>query len=197
MFMESKLMSTTVALTLGLCLMRMLLWAGQGRAPALWGACGAMLGVTALARPEILLFVPFAGWWIYRVTRGGAPIHPAALGDQRAPGGRPSWLALCLFAAFVIIAVSPVTIRNWVVSDDWSLSNLISSQAGITFYQSNNEKAAGLYVFLQNEGFSGNPSTQAEEERTIAQKQTGRPMKRSEVTRYWMGKGLAWMVSNP
>jgi tetratricopeptide (TPR) repeat protein len=197
MFMESKLMSTTVALTLGLCLMRMLLWAGEARSPVLWVACGAMLGITALARPEILMFAPFAAWWIYRVTGSGATPGPAAPKDQQAPAGRPPWLAVCMFAASVIIAVSPATIRNWVVSEDWSLSNLISSQAGITFYQSNNEKAAGLYVFLQHEGFSGNPSTQAEEEKTIAQKETGRSMKRSEVTRYWMGKGLAWIVSNP
>ncbi|HEY3175810.1 MAG TPA: tetratricopeptide repeat protein [Candidatus Polarisedimenticolia bacterium] len=197
MFMESKLMSTTLALTLGLCLMRMLLWAGEAQTLTLWGACGAMLGLTALARPETLVFVPFAAWWIHRVTRRGAARKPAAAIDQYLLAGRQPWFAICAFACFVVIAVSPVTMRNWVVSDDWSLSNLISSQAGITFHQSNNEKAVGLYVFLQHEGFSGSPASQAEEEKALAEKATGLPMKRSEVTRYWMGRGLSWIVANP
>jgi hypothetical protein len=87
--------------------------------------------------------------------------------------------------------------RNWVVSNDWSLSNLISSQAGITFYQSNNARARGLYVFLDHEGFSGNPHVQAEEEKTLAEKEVGHPLKRSEVTRYWMNRGLSWITANP
>lgn len=197
MFMESKLMSTTLALTLGLCLMRLLLKAGETQTLTLWGACGALLGVTALARPETLLFVPFAAFWIHRVTRRGASRKPVAAIDQYLLAGRNSWFALSVFIAFVIIAVSPATMRNWVVSDDWSLSNLISSQAGITFYQSNNAKARGLYFFLSREGFSGNPKVQAEEEKTLAEKATGHPMVRSEVTRYWMNKGLSWIVANP
>src|SRR5262245_44296136 len=45
MFMEAKLLSTTVALTLGLSLMRLLLTAGERQTLTLWGACGLLLGV--------------------------------------------------------------------------------------------------------------------------------------------------------
>lgn len=197
MFMETKLMSTTLALTLGLCLMRLLLKAGEAQTLTLWGGCGALLGVTALARPETLLFVPFAAFWIHRVTRRGAARKPVAAIDQYALAGRNPWFALWVFIAFVIIAVAPATMRNWVITGDWSLSNLISSQAGITFYQSNNEKAKGLYNFLSRDGFTGNPKVQAAEEKTLAEKATGRPMQRSEVTRYWMNKGLSWIAANP
>ena len=197
MFMETKLMSTTLALTLGLCLMRLLLKAGEAQTLTLWGACGALLGITALARPETLLFVPFAAYWIHRVTRRGAARKPVAAIDQYALAGRNPWFALSVFIAFVIISVAPATMRNWVVSEDWSLSNLISSQAGITFYQSNNAKARGLYFFLSHEGFTGNPKVQAAEEKAIAEKAAGRPMMRSEVTRYWMNRGLSWITANP
>ncbi len=197
MFTESKLMSTTLALTLGLCLMRVLLLAGERQTLTLWAACGALLGATALARPETLLFAPFAGWWVYDVTRGKDVRKPPVVIDQYALAGRQPWFALSVFAAFVIIAIAPVTLRNWVVAEDWSLSNLISSQAGITFFQSNNERAQGLYVFLSHEGFSGNPETQAQEEKTLAEKATGRTMRRSEVTRYWFNRGLAWILDNP
>jgi len=197
MFMDAKLMSTTLALTLGLALMRLLLLAGDRQTLALWGASGLMLGLTALVRAETLLFVPFAGAWIWYVTRRKLAARPSSSVDQYALAGRHPGFALAVFAAFVIIAVSPVTLRNWVLTEDWSLSNLISSQAGITFYQSNNERGNGLYVFLAKEGFSGNPHNQAAEERSIAEKDTGRPMKRSEVTRYWMRRGLDWIVKNP
>jgi len=197
MFLDAKLMSNTLALTMGLCLMRLLLVAGERQTLALWGACGAMLGLTALVRAETLLFVPFAGWWIWRVTRRPGMKRSPVVIDQYALAGRQPWFALCVFAAFVVITISPVTLRNWIVSNDWSLSNLISSQAGITFYQSNNERAKGLYEFLQREGFSGNPHTQAAEEKTIAEKHTGREMKRSEVTRYWLNRGLSWIASDP
>jgi len=205
MFMESKLMSTTLALTLGLLLMRTLIWAAERRTLTLWATCGGLLGITALARPETLLFVPLASWWIHRLSRkprgnasgkAGAK-KPQVVIDQYALAGRNPWFAISVFVAFVIIAVAPVTLRNWVVSNDWSLSNLISSQAGITFYQSNNERANGLYVFLEREGFSGNPHVQAEEEKKIAEKAAGRPLKRSEVTRYWIGLGMAWIAGNP
>jgi tetratricopeptide (TPR) repeat protein len=201
MFMESKLMSTTLALTLGLALMRLLLAAADRRSAFLWGACGLLLGVTALARPETLLFAPMAAWWIHRVTSGSRP----APGRAR-PGGAataapvPPWQgagAVALFLAMIAVPLAPVAVRNARVSGEWSLSNLISSQAGITFYQSNNARARGLYYFLHREGFSGNPKTQAAEEKAIAEKESGRPLSRSQVSRYWMGRGLSWIASDP
>ncbi|MFQ5701979.1 MAG: tetratricopeptide repeat protein, partial [Acidobacteriota bacterium] len=197
MFMDAKLMSTTLGLTLSLSLMRLLLLAGRKQTITLWGANGALLGLTALARPESLLFVPLAVWWIHRVTRQPEAGRKAAPIDQYALAGRQPGFAIAVFVAFTVIVVSPVTLRNWVVTDDWSLSNLISSQAGITFYQANNARGRGLYVFLDKEGFSGNPRTQSEEEKKLAEKATGRSMKRSEVTRYWLGRGLRWILSNP
>jgi 4-amino-4-deoxy-L-arabinose transferase-like glycosyltransferase len=184
MFMESKLMSTTLALTLGLLLLRLLLAAADRPHISMWAGCGALLGLGAIARAETLLLAPLVAWWIHRLPAGGATT-------------RSRWAGVGAFLAAAALAVAPVTARNWIVSGDWSLANLISSQAGITFYQSNNAKATGLYYFLQDEGFSGNAGMQAEEEKSIAEKATGRPMARSEVTRYWMNRGLAWIVSNP
>lgn len=197
MFTDSKLMSTTLALTLGLVLMRVLLLAAERQTLLLWSCCGALVGVTALARPEILLFVPFAVWWIRDVCRRRDTRKSKVVIDQVALAGRQPWFAVSVFLVFTVIAVSPVTLRNWIVSGDWSLSNLVSSQAGITFFQSNNERANGLYTFPTWLGFTGNPKTQAREEEAIAEKETGRDMKRSEVTRYWFRRGLRWILSDP
>jgi len=190
MFTDAKLMSTTLALTMSLSLARLMLVARDRRTKTLWGACGFLLGVTVLVRPETLLFAPFAAWWILRVTR--QPIM-----SRHESWGRDRWLALVAFTALMVVAIAPVTIRNWVISGDWSLSNIVSSQAGITFYQANNEHAQGLYVFLGREGFSGNPRNQAVEERRIAELEIGRAMTRSEVTRFWMAKGVRWILTNP
>ncbi len=197
MFLDAKLLSTTIALTLSLILLRLMIAAGERQTLTLWGGCGALLGIAALARPETLLFAPFALWWIHRVTRRPDRLIRRERTDQYDLAGRQPWFAIAVFTAFAIIAVSPVTLRNWVVSGDWSLSNLISSQAGITFYQSNNPRANGLYVFLDREGFSGDPFRQVAEEKAIAEKDAGRPLKRSEVSRYWLARGLRWIASNP
>jgi len=183
MFMEAKLMSTTLALTLGLLLLRLLLAAAERPGLGLWALSGALLGLGALVRAETLLLAPLVAWWIHRLP---------------APGIRKGrWAGIGVFLGAAVLMVAPVTARNWIVSGDWSAANLISSQAGITFYQSNNPRATGLYYFLQDEGFSGNAGMQAEEEKSIAEKAVGRPMARSEVTRYWMNRGLSWIVSNP
>ncbi len=203
MFMESKLMSTTLALTLGLALMRLLLAAADRRSASLWGACGLLLGVTALARPETLLFAPLAAWWIHRVMTGSAPATAPGRARPEAPSRAAPvspwrrWGAAALFLGMIAVPLAPVAVRNARISGEWSLSNLISSQAGITFYQSNNARASGLYYFLHREGFSGNPKAQAAEEKTIAEKESGRPLSRSEVSRYWMRRGLSWIASDP
>jgi len=194
MFLDAKLMSTTLGLSLSLALMILLLVAGERQTLTLWGAAGAVLGLTALVRAETLLFFPFAAWWIWRVTRRPERRKASTI-DQYALAGRQPLFAIGVFAAFMMIAVSPATLRNWIVTSDWSLSNLISSQAGITFYQANNKDARGLYVPLA--GFTGNPQEQSSEEKTLAEKETGRPMERSEVTRFWFRKGLGWILSNP
>lgn len=184
LFMEAKLMGTTLGVTLGLCLLRLLMTAqereatGEGGSPMIWGGSGLLLGMTALARPETLLFAPLAAGWAARVTR------------------RP-WRSAGLLLAGVALAVAPVAIRNVAVSGEWSPANLISSQSGITFYQANNPRAGGVYVFLGPEGFSGDPRRQADEEQHLAERATGGPMTRSQITRYWMGRGLEWIASDP
>jgi 4-amino-4-deoxy-L-arabinose transferase-like glycosyltransferase len=184
LFMEAKLMGTTLGVTLGLCLLRLLMRGrareapGQGESRMIWGGAGLLLGLTALARPETLLFAPLAAVWVARVAR--RPIRSAGL-----------------LLAGVALALSPVAIRNAGVSGEWSPANLISSQSGITFYQANNPRAGGVYVFLGPEGFSGDPRRQADEEQRLAERATGLSMTRSQVTRYWMGRGLDWIVSDP
>src|SRR5262249_27559784 len=61
----------------------------------------------------------------------------------------------------------------------------------------NNPRARGLMTFLQEEGFSGMPERQADEEKAIAEKAVGRPLTRAEGSSYWFRRGLAVIAQNP
>jgi hypothetical protein len=114
------------------------LWvADPGRPLWAWAVPGLLFGVTALARPEYLLFGPVFAVLVYlrarrpgrassrafvRLWRGhGRPRHPADL-REGSGGPRPMVLgwrpapAVVFLGAFVL-AILPWTIRNYVVLD--------------------------------------------------------------------------------
>ena len=81
------------------------LWAGDpGRTPWAWLLPGAMLGLTALGRPEYLMFVVILGVIaLVRVARGRT--------------WRTGVLAAALFAAAFGLVLAPWTLRNYLVLD--------------------------------------------------------------------------------
>ncbi|MFH0774161.1 MAG: glycosyltransferase family 39 protein [bacterium] len=89
---------------------------------------GISLGLSGLARPNILLFVPFILIWLL------IP-HPFSLIPLK------KFAFLCLVIALII---SPVTIRNWLVSGRFVL---ISTNGPVLFWISNNPYATGEYSY--------------------------------------------------
>jgi Flp pilus assembly protein TadD len=95
---------------------------------------GGLLGISALARPNGLVFVPVVmawGWWATREDR-----PPDAL--------RHAGVFLLATAVFVL----PVTVRNVVAGDELVL---ISSNGGINLYVGNNENATGTAIALPSD----------------------------------------------
>ena len=178
-FLETKPLSATLALTLLLTAALGLVAAHARGTATRWALAGTLLGLTSLVRSETLLLAPFVLAWIWRwPPRAGArPLVPVAT----------------LVAAWAAVLL-PVATHNFRSGGGLML---ISSQGGITFYQSNNPRAHGLFVFLQQEGFSGIPEHQAEEEKAIAERALGRPLTRSEVSSYWFGRGFAFIGEHP
>lgn len=88
----------------------------------LWLAAGLTFGLAALARPNILLFIPFAALW-------GAGRNTSMLKRFINP-------ALLLLG--LLLAILPVTVRNYSMEGDFVL---ISSNGGINFYLGNNPHA--------------------------------------------------------
>jgi tetratricopeptide (TPR) repeat protein len=186
-FLEAKMMSATAGLTTLLLALVLLVSAAGRSSPWRWLLGGLLMGFTSLIRPESLLAAPLFSIWIWR---WGRPPHPSLAGWR---GWRPTLAAGLLLGTGWIGGVLPSAAHNIAAGG----SNLISSQAGITFYQSNNPRARGLYVALNQEGFSGTPARQAEEERRIAEEAVGRPLSRSEVSSYWFGRGLEFVLDQP
>ena len=91
-----------------------------------------------------------------------------------------------------LLATVPVMAHNLRAASD---PLPLSAQGGLTFYQGNNPGASGYYS--NPPGFSGAPATQAAEEKSIAERETGRSMRRSEISAHFLSKGLAFIASAP
>ena len=76
---------------------------------------------------------------------------------------------IVLFALGIILVISPVTIRNWVVGRDLVL---LTSQAGQNFYIGNNPRASGF--FEHPDRIRLNPRFEEEDFRQEALRLTGR-----------------------
>ncbi|MCI0410481.1 MAG: tetratricopeptide repeat protein, partial [Acidobacteria bacterium] len=137
-----------------------------------WLVAGGLIGITALANPASLLLAPFyAAGLLFRKHR---------------------LQEVVALAAGAILAVAPATLHN--LAQGGGLV-LISSQGGITFYQGNSPNSRGLYRAA--DGFSGSPLTQMEEEKALAEKEVGHPLRASEVSSFWFGKGLRVISAQP
>jgi 4-amino-4-deoxy-L-arabinose transferase-like glycosyltransferase len=161
------------------------------RAPSIsaWLTVGLLLGATAIARPNILLFVPVAlllltlaarahGWRGWRLTAG-----------------------LLVVLGGVALPIAPVTVHNAVVGRDLVL---ISSQGGVNFYIGNNADADGFTArvvgpsdtepYAPDGTYTDNVMSSA---RYVASQTLGRPLKASEISRFWFRKGLDWIRAEP
>jgi tetratricopeptide (TPR) repeat protein len=147
-----------------------------------WFAAGLLYGLTAITRPNILLValaVPFVTALGRRIGRTAAP----ALGALAE--------ALCL-AAGLLLPILPVTLHNAFIGRDFVP---IASQGGVNFYIGNNPAADGFTAIV--------PGTRAtwwgghDDAVALAERARDRPLRASEVSRYWTEQGLAFLSSSP
>ncbi|MEW5807742.1 MAG: tetratricopeptide repeat protein [Acidobacteriota bacterium] len=198
-FFESKLLPETLAILIGLMLLYMLKGYAEseerrtGPVTLLLSAgSGILLGISCLIRPNMLLLFPLAFLWI--MLSGWRKKH---LTDEAAAGkgvrifGRRIVHAAAFSAGF-LVAILPVTYRNYLRSGDFVL---ISLNGGITFCQGNNPYAYGIYTPLP--GFSGDIVQQRMEERYYAQAQSKRALSDQEISRFWFDKGLQFIRMHP
>lgn len=144
---------------------------------------GLVFGLSAIARPNILLVVPLMALWIFFHFR-------------KRIETRLVIVLLLLFFIGVGLPIAPVTVRNYVVVDDFIL---ISSQGGINLYLGNNTVAEGLTMMMPEIVLDAgvpwdefNPAVTA-----YAEKAVGHPLTPSEVSDFWSNKAKEFIFENP
>lgn len=148
-----------------------------------WLGCGVLLGLSAVARPNVLLF-------------GGFVLAGLALQTARRPDWRRALTRGLVFAIGVGVIVFPVTIRNYIVERDIVL---VTSTGGLNFYIGNNATANGRFrtpsIFGQKEVNS--PRAQLEAFTEFAESRTGGPLSPSEASGFWYRKTWAEIAESP
>src|SRR5437764_880657 len=168
---------------LALAVAGFLLWslaAARGR-PGTWRwlGAGALLGVLALLRENALLLVPFL-----------LPLAWAREGNAAAFLRRGGALA-----AGLVLVLLPVALRNGVIEGGGGSFLPTTSQGGVNFYIGNNPQADGTYQPI----VPGKqiPALERREPVRIAEQAAGRRLTAGEVSRYWLGRSLAWARQEP
>ena len=176
-FYAMKLVGEIPAITLSLIFILTATFAMEKSNALLWLLSGSVLGISALARPTILLLLPFVLVWIF------------FLSPQE---GKKKWGHGILFLLAAALFISPATLKNYRAEKDFIL---ISANFGETFYQGNNKRAEGTYVPIP--GISAEFEEQREDARRVAEQEAGRPLTSAEVSGHFLRKGLAYLGSNP
>ncbi len=143
---------------------------------------GVLLGLTALVRPNILLFVVPAAAWACWITRRARPSRRGRFG-----------VAVLGLAAGAAIAIAPATVRNWVVARDFVL---ISANGGVNLWIGNNERANGRFVTPPGLERFDDCFRYPELVRNL-EVQSGRPMRYSDVARHYARLAIDYVKSHP
>jgi len=176
-YYDAELLIPVLIVFLDLALLWLLVIAGRRRSPALWGVAGVVMGVSALARPNILLLAPALVVWIFVL--------------HWRKWGRSFGYALCLFVG-TILPILPVTIRNYVVGDDLVL---IASQGGVNFYIGNNPNSDGMSAIIKGDPGEWWDCYNAQIKR--AELAERRQLKASEVSRWYSRQTWRFMWEQP
>ena len=135
-------------------------------------AAGLIWGVQTLNRPNVLIAVIGVALVMAIAQRR---VKPAAL-----------------LIAGLIAGMSPVAVRNAVVSGQWTL---VSSHGGLNLYIGNNADATGFYRPVP--GVRPAIVGQEQDTRRIAETALGRPLTDAEVGGYFQDLALGWMREHP
>ncbi|MBP2681914.1 MAG: Tetratricopeptide 2 repeat protein, partial [Candidatus Krumholzibacteriota bacterium] len=137
-----------------------------------YAVAGFLVGLSSLARANILLFLFVVVAWTLFVSRETRRVRKALV-----------------VAAAAAIAIAPATIHNYLAARDFVL---ITSNGGVNFYIGNSEEATGIFYPVAGITFETEEATRSHVERLF-----GRDMKPSEISNYWFGKSVDFIRSHP
>lgn len=168
----------TLAVLLAALLIYVLVCAVEGERTWPFILAGAIAGAGILCRGTFAVFIfLFLPWYVVAYRRFG-------FGRNIVRG------ILIVVAALVVVA--PVTIRNYVVSDDFVP---VTAHGGLNVYLGYNPHARG--GFRPVPGLGVKQQEMIANAKRIAEETTGRALKPSEVSRFWRDRALQFIRRNP
>ncbi|MCB9916325.1 MAG: glycosyltransferase family 39 protein [Planctomycetes bacterium] len=176
-YFDGELLIPTLAVPLDLVALYLTLGLERARGPRPVALAGMAWGVAALARPNVLLVVPFLGAWLLWRAR---PRWSAGLGRA------------ALLGLGTLLPIVPITTYNLVVGGD---AVLISSQAGVNLWIGNNPASDGSTAIV--------PGTRPgwwdgyRDAIALAEQAEGRTLAPSEVSAHYTGRALAFWRGEP
>jgi len=180
-YFEGELLIPVLLVPLDLLVMLALLRTSDRPSSGRWILSGGLLGLSAIARPNILLVgAAFVIWIVFKLKGKDAKV------------GSKSILYAGFFVLGAILIVSPVTLRNYLEGDDFVL---IASQGGMNFYIGNNPQSDGASAVLP--GARKTWWGLCEDGKRFAEEEAGRTLKPSQVSRFWYAKAAKFMTEEP
>jgi tetratricopeptide (TPR) repeat protein len=179
LYYDASLLITSLMVLLTLLLVWQLYRTQTGPRTRNFIISGFLLGLTGLARPNILLLGPALFIWVWLVLKEIQPVKKAVI----------NYIILGA-AAFIIIL--PVTIRNYVVSGD---PVFIAWQGGFNFYLGNNRLSNGWSATVPGIDYTWEGGYR--DAISIAENARQKPLSRSEVSDFWYEKAIDEILSDP
>ena len=176
-YYEAELLLDFLLVFWSLLLIWFLLKAYENLKSSTWFFSGVILGLFAITRPNILIFLPFLLLWMILALRKQNPV-----------------LKISLFYGWILIGmiliIFPITLRNFLVEKD---PVLIASQGGINFFIGNNSKSDGMSAIMPELGDDWEYS----DCQFIAEKTLDRKLKPSEVSDFYYKRGWDFIFQHP
>lgn len=150
---------------------------------ARFAGAGALVGMAVLVQQTALPWALLMAPWILFGTPGAAPLSR-----------RAGWAASFLAGTFAFIL--PITLHNATSGGDFVLLN---SMGGPNFYMGNQPAADGTWQ-VPDLGFrqrADNPDEMQRQFEAAAERATGRELRPSEVSAYWMARGVDEVRKDP
>lgn len=176
-YFDGEFLIPALAVPLNLAALLLTLRLADRATPRRAFGAGVAWGVAALARPNVLLLMPFLALWLaWRAREAGA---------RRCAGA-------AALALGTVVPILPITVTNRVTGGEWVL---ISTQAGVNFWIGNNPDSDGSTAIVPGtragwwEGYYD----------SIAQAEAaeGEPLSASGVSRHYAGRAWRWMLAEP
>jgi tetratricopeptide (TPR) repeat protein len=184
-YFEGELVEPVLLVALGLGLINVVQGWSERRTAARAVAGGVLLGLFALVRPNVLLFVPVLVLWMWWVAR--------RRGDRR--GWR---VVLGGFLPAVALTIAPATLRNYRVTDHFVL---ITANAGVNLYIGNNPETDCVWPSIPAlktvAGLDGWTCFDYPRITRALERKLGQPLTHSDASAYFTAQALAYVRTHP